>query len=699
LGILILYGQNVHPSILLLGIACLVSTFLNVNRTRRYDVGLGLALLVSVVCFGLVGQLKWQWQSVWQFGIVASLIVSLGGYALVRALLATKPLDWMGIRVRSLSLSTNQGGLASDSRRISRLQAFVLPISDLALLVSVIGLGMTFLTCIEAALLIHPITIATWEYAVAGWLLLMAIVINSRSALIAFALLLPLMISTALQFHGLAPRTYAASALIWATTVLFVGVLPCIVKRHRDASEGVAPSDGEWFVLNLSRVSSLWLIAIASASPIILSHPLQGAGLIAVIGLLVLYRPSLKSLETAIGLIFSNVLVLEILVGFLHLDRILDRRMMLPSLVGLDMAIPTLLIALVANGGIVRYASRYMHQTANEAWQGGLSVLTFLCLLVCCVTPMSTLGIVLYLVSVASIVVSELHRAVRLQMQVFTWCALIVMTIAIATIIIQGWFILPLASATLTIALLGVMLHAVGTKLALNPTYRVIGWPILMYSHLPVATLGLLGVLLFCVTSGSMLTSFTVFGLFVVSAYYAFIGFRTESRISTTMALAYGNVGIGLLFRNLGWNDLQLYCVPLGLTFMAVAELVKHQTTRVIQGNLRMIGVLVILVSPLFPILQGHWLPMFTLMLLSLLVLCISIGARLRVPMFVSLAFLCADLVAILVRSTIDHPVLLWTSGLVVGISVMAFAALCEVHRERILGRIRLLSAELATWN
>ena len=50
------------------------------------------------------------------------------------------------------------------------------------------------------------------------------------------------------------------------------------------------------------------------------------------------------------------------------------------------------------------------------------------------------------------------------------------------------------------------------------------------------------------------------------------------------------------------------------------------------------------------------------------------------------------------VRTTIDHPNFLWVGGLGVGIAVITLAAICERHREQLLVRIRLLSAELATW-
>ena len=62
-------------------------------------------------------------------------------------------------------------------------------------------------------------------------------------------------------------------------------------------------------------------------------------------------------------------------------------------------------------------------------------------------------------------------------------------------------------------------------------------------------------------------------------------------------------------------------------------------------------------------------------------------------------AFLFADIVAMVIRTTIDHPHSLWLGGLGLGVAVIVLAAICERHRELLLSRIRLLSSELATWN
>ena len=105
------------------------------------------------------------------------------------------------------------------------------------------------------------------------------------------------------------------------------------------------------------------------------------------------------------------------------------------------------------------------------------------------------------------------------------------------------------------------------------------------------------------------------------------------------------------------------------------------------------------LVSPLFAIVNGSWLHLFTLLALSVCVILLAIGLRLRALIHTGAAFLLADLAMMVVRSSIDHPSLLWVCGLGLGGAVIVLAAICERHREQVLSRIRMLSAELATWN
>ena len=67
--------------------------------------------------------------------------------------------------------------------------------------------------------------------------------------------------------------------------------------------------------------------------------------------------------------------------------------------------------------------------------------------------------------------------------------------------------------------------------------------------------------------------------------------------------------------------------------------------------------------------------------------------------MYMGRAVLVADVVAMVVRGSVDHPNVLWISGILVGAAVISLAAYCERNRELMLQRLRLISAELQTWD
>lgn len=164
-------------------------------------------------------------------------------------------------------------------------------------------------------------------------------------------------------------------------------------------------------------------------------------------------------------------------------------------------------------------------------------------------------------------------------------------------------------------------------------------------------------------------------------------------------AAAISNLGMFSLLNAGAIRDPQFYLVPLGLTVIGLVELLKRDIPGRAHEPLRYAGALVILVSPCLEILGGSWLHMLSLMVLSVLVIVLAIGLRLRALVFTGTAFLLVDLVAMVVRSSIDNPGILWIAGLAVGAGVIAFAAVCERNREQLLSRIRVLSAELSTWH
>jgi hypothetical protein len=159
------------------------------------------------------------------------------------------------------------------------------------------------------------------------------------------------------------------------------------------------------------------------------------------------------------------------------------------------------------------------------------------------------------------------------------------------------------------------------------------------------------------------------------------------------------NVSLALLWIDLQWTDPQLFLVPIGMSALLLVELLRKETPSELHNPLRYVGALIVLVSPTFDIVGGSWVHLISLMVLSVVVMLLGIGIRVRVLVYAGTAFLCVDLVAMVVRGSIDNPNLLWVAGIACGAAVLALGAFCENNREVLLQRMRAMSAELETWN
>jgi hypothetical protein len=73
-------------------------------------------------------------------------------------------------------------------------------------------------------------------------------------------------------------------------------------------------------------------------------------------------------------------------------------------------------------------------------------------------------------------------------------------------------------------------------------------------------------------------------------------------------------------------------------------------------------------------------------------------GLRVRALIYTGTAFLVADLIAMVVRGSIDDPNVLWIAGLALGAGVITLGAICERNREALVDRIRAITDMLKQW-
>ena len=186
--------------------------------------------------------------------------------------------------------------------------------------------------------------------------------------------------------------------------------------------------------------------------------------------------------------------------------------------------------------------------------------------------------------------------------------------------------------------------------------------------------------------------------LLLAAGFYFWNGLERQRRSLVLAAALIANLAFAFLWNELRWTDPQFFLIPVGATVLGLVELLRQEIPRRLHNPLRYAGALVILVSPTFHIVDGSWVHLISLMVISVLVTLLGIGSRIRALMYLGTGFLIADLLAMVVRGSIDRPSLLWFAGIAVGAAVIALAAYCERHREDLLQRMRLMAADLETW-
>ena len=183
-----------------------------------------------------------------------------------------------------------------------------------------------------------------------------------------------------------------------------------------------------------------------------------------------------------------------------------------------------------------------------------------------------------------------------------------------------------------------------------------------------------------------------------VAAGYGGYGYTQARKEPMVLALVLINLLLAMLWLEFNWHDPQLYLIPLGLSLLSLRWLLAAELPENVHQPLVYLGALMILLSPLWTMLSGSWLPIFTLMLLAVAVMLLGIALRTRALLYTGGGFLLADVLIMVVRGGIDHPSLLWFAGLLLGLSVLSLGAVAEQHRERLILRLQQLSAHLSTW-
>lgn len=289
-------------------------------------------------------------------------------------------------------------------------------------------------------------------------------------------------------------------------------------------------------------------------------------------------------------------------------------------------------------------------------------------------------------------------RAIRLQNSACVWLGEAVFVAALAYFHVAG--VLNVSDSIVEFLVLfgGVALWCIGQSITIGTRFAVLAKPFQQTGFwLPLAVLPI-AILRQFEHGDTVWTGANSLPLLGSAMFYFWRGMERQQLGTTILSAVLLNVACLFFCNDLHWTDPQVFLIPLGISVLAITELMNREIPAAYHDRLRFVGSLMILVSPTFNIVTGSWLHILTLMIASALLALVAIGLRVRVLLYTSTAFLLADLVALVARGSVDEPNVLWITGVALGALIIALGAACENHRETILARLRGLAAELEQW-
>ncbi len=293
---------------------------------------------------------------------------------------------------------------------------------------------------------------------------------------------------------------------------------------------------------------------------------------------------------------------------------------------------------------------------------------------------------------------NELWAAWRTQRQDRVWGAEAVIAAGVGYFLVFRVISIGRGFSMYAVLAAGVSSWVLGRILSKKPRLAVLSQPLSQTGMVLPLVAVLTGIVRHIGTAQGGWLGINSLALLLAAGFYFWRGLEDRRKSLVVFSAVILNIALIMLWREIQWWDPQFFMIPIGLSVLGLVELMKTEIPTRFHNPLRYLGALTILVSPTFHIVGGSWIHIFTLLLASVIVTLLSIGLRIRVLMFTGTAFLVADLLAMIVRGSVDNPNILWIAGIAVGAAVIVLAAFCENHREKLLSRVRILAADLESW-
>jgi len=684
------FGAEWSPIHIVQFVLLLTVFVLHTLRTRHYLSGLCVSGLLAIGGASYIAGLNIPIQSLISYATISTAVVTASGYMLVRLTANTgETFSWDAVR-RQLGLDL-KGQITSSIQsneydgRNSWAHAFVVPLCDLSLvLLTILAVGFHVPQLLIANASLNGLMLPVATSVLVLWVIAAACGLKSSLATVIASVLFPVWVTAIATTAAPGSIGYAVLPLIWSVAATSM----VLVFRNRDTrlSQLVCQS------------ADLWLAAIVLGSLMIVSWPLRVASVIALTGVLLLDHKSFTPSRRTWLAIAANINLMLVaigltgfsgfaLAGFFHTHDLTTVAAVLLPLIGMSLLF------------FDRSGDRF-DKIMTPAWTvllrivgAGTIALSFFEQNVEFPTAM------LLLFGVGTFAAAELAEALRRKHEDRVWSSMTLLGIAVLWMFTHHLIEFGAGISQFVMLGVSVSLLVVCRLIKDRESVQVLVRPFHTVGLVLPMVVVCMGVLREVSGTAVIWRGANSLALLCSAALYFNHGLVTKNRRFILLAGGILNVSLMLLWRTLHLTDAQFYMVPMGLSILGLVELMNQELPKGSHNLLRYIGALTILVSPTFEIMGDSWLHLITLMVLSVVVVLIAIGMHLKSLMYTGSAFLCADLIGMIVRSTIDHPALLWVCGLSLGAAVIALAAYCEQHREDLLKRIRLITAEFATWN
>ena len=642
----------------------------------------------GLVAFGAV---RWaigsdiSWFNLAKFSTYLLVGCSVASYAVVGLLNANKSQQ---------SLQTPRRSLGSSADWQSRLLPFAVSLFDVSVLAMALLIATFHLPIVVAqnvaVLSGHLTSLSELSFTTLLamlWMFAVALILRNRTVGFFATMLAPLILTGMLISLGVL-NSISWLFVAWAVTQGFLSIAIAWAGKRRGSSLMLEAMQG---------VCQAWLLGLLLVSCISFELPLRIVAVIAIGVLGGFFAKQWRPQQLCGIVILGNINLLLLVAGLAGCTG-----WALPgaSFVLDSEAIAYLFLVGCFSVYVFDHPSRRIACAESSTWALALRVGLLALLLVSVMgTALHTLSLLAMMLGFAVLIIAEVLVAIRQNTEGRVWTAFAVGGALAFFLLDQN--VISIGAGVSQFVMLG--LSVAGLSIAWTTQSRkkllVLRRPMLLIGQTLPAIVACLAIVRELTGFSASITALNSLSLMIAAGIYFHQAFVLRKSIFCILAVLIANAAMFLMWLSLGWTAPELYLVPVGLSVLGFVEWMKEDLPTKSHDPLRYIAVLTILCSPLFEVLGGSWTHMLSLMLLSVLVILASIGLRIRSLVYAGSAFLLADLVAMVVRSTIHNANLLWVCGVVLGIGVIALAAFCENHREKLLSRIRIVSAELATWN